>query len=203
MSQAIHELIPGVVHWAAKHPNIGVDVSSYYLVDERVLVDPIAPPDGLDWFEGREPREILLSCRHHLRDAAEFAERFGCTIRAPRPGMHEFEGRPVTVEPYDFGDELPGGVIAHEVGVICPDEGALELRGHRALIVADGVMRYADELHFVPDEHIGDDPPAVQRGLKEAYARLADSVDFDHLLVTHGSPLTDTGRDDLRAWAVA
>src|SRR5690242_19893979 len=53
MPQAIHELIPGVVHWSAKHPNIGVDVSSYYLVDERVLIDPIAPEGGLDWFEGR------------------------------------------------------------------------------------------------------------------------------------------------------
>jgi hypothetical protein len=203
MPQQIHELIPGVAHWTAVHPHIGVEVSSYYLVDERVLIDPITPPDGLDWFDGREPREIVLSCRHHLRDSKEIGDRFGATIRGPRPGMHEFEDKQVAVEPYDFGDELPGGVVTHEVGVISPDEGALELRGHKALVVADGVMHYVDDLHFVPDEYIGDDPPAIQRGLKESFTRLADTVDFDHLLITHGSPITGSGRDDLRSWAAS
>jgi hypothetical protein len=117
--------------------------------------------------------------------------------------MHEFDDKPVAVEPYDWGDELPGDVVAHEVAVISPDEGALELRGHKALVVADGVMRYTDDLHFVPDEHIGDDPPAIQRGLKEAFARLADTVDFEHLLITHGNPITASGRDDLRTWATS
>jgi hypothetical protein len=202
MPQPIHELRPGLVHWSSKHPNIGVDVSSYFLVAERVLLDPIAPPDDLGWFDGREPREILLTNRHHLRSVTAFTERFGpLVVRASRPGMHAFEGEPVDVEPFDFGDELPGGVVAHEVGVICPDESALELRTQRALAVADGVINYGNGLQFVPDHLLGDDPETIKHGLKGAYARLAETVDFDHLLLAHGTPVLDEGRDKLRAFA--
>lgn len=202
MPQPIHELAPGLVHWSAKHPSIGMDVSAYYLVDERVLIDPIAPPDGLDWFAGREPRAALLTNRHHRRSLPELVERFGITIHASRPGMHEFEGSGLDVTPFDWGDELPGGAIAHEVGVICPDEAALELPAVHALAVADGVINYGG-LQFVPDNLLGDDVDAIKAGLKAAYTRLAEAVDFEHLLVAHGDPVVGTGRDELRAFAAS
>ena len=201
MSQPARQLVPGVVHWTARHPNIGIEVSSYLLTDSGVLLDPLTPPDGLEWFaeHGAEPTEILLTHRHHLRHARALAERYGCTIRASRPGMHEF-GPGDGVEPFDFGDTLAGGVIAHEVGVICPDETALEIPDVRALAVADGVMHYGGALSFVPDRYIGDDPPAVKRGLVERYARLAEELDFDHLLLAHGEPIVANGRAALRDW---
>jgi hypothetical protein len=201
MSQPIRQLLPGVVHWKARHPHIGVEVSSYYLVEDRVLIDPIAPPDGLEWFEGREPAVALLTNRHHTRSVGEFVDRFGVVVQASRPGMHEFEGRPFAVEPFDDQAELPGGVVAHEVGVICPDEFALELTTQRALAVADGLMHYGDELGFVPDRYIGDDPPAIHRGLREVYARLVDEVDFDNLLLAHGDPIIGGAREELRSFA--
>ena len=200
MPQDIRELVPGVVHWQAPHPNIKIDVSSYLLTESKVLLDPIMPPEGLDWFEEKDlrPVAIVLTNRHHWRNCSDFVERFGCTVHASRPGMHEF-GPGQQVEPFDFGDTLHGGIIAHEVGVICPDETALEIPEVSALAVADGVISY-DRLQFVPD-NLMDEPEHTKRGLYDAYERLADHVDFEHLLVAHGEPVILNGRAELREWA--
>lgn len=195
----MNEILPGVVHWKKVHPNLGIEVSSYYLVDDRVLIDPMEPEEGMDWFrEHGPPEHALLSNRHHYRDCGRFVEAFGCSVRASRPGMHEFDaGDPV--EPFDYGDDLPGGVKAHEVDVICPDEAALHIPGKSALCVADGVINYG-ALGFVPDQYIGDDPDAIKRGLRESYARLVE-LDFDSLLVAHGEPIVGGANDALRAFA--
>jgi glyoxylase-like metal-dependent hydrolase (beta-lactamase superfamily II) len=194
------ELIsPGIVHWTARHPHIGTDVSSYYLSDEHVLLDPMVPPDGLDWFEENgPPTDVLMTNRHHDRDAWRFAERFGCRVHCVRNGLHEVEGRGQAV-PFDFGDELPGGAVAYEVGAICPDECALHLPDHRALAVADGVMHY-DGLRFVPEQYM-DDPERTKAGIREAYRKLADELDFDVLLTAHGEPLVGGARAALRDFA--
>ena len=74
--------------------------------------------------------------------------------------MHEFsDDKPV--EPFDFGDELPGGVKAYEAGAICPDDTALHIPAHSALSVADGAINYGG-LGFVPEEHLGDDVEATK-----------------------------------------
>ena len=201
MPQSASQILPGVVHWKSLRTTIGLDVSCYLLTESGVLLDPLVPPDGLDWFAEHDvaPREVLLSNRHHLRDARAFAERFGCGIHASRPGMHEFSAADGVV-PFDFGDTLAGGVVAHEVGVLCPDETAFEIPGVRALAVADGVVSY-DGLRFVPDHLIGDDPEAVKAGLRERYARLADELEFEHLLCAHGDPILTTGRKALQDFA--
>jgi glyoxylase-like metal-dependent hydrolase (beta-lactamase superfamily II) len=202
MPQPIREVAPGILHWTGFRDTIDSDVSSYYALGPRVLLDPMLPADGLEWFEGggQGPRAILLSNRHHLRDAATFVERFGCQVHASEPGMHEFDGARVEVRPFSFGDVLADEVVAHEVGVLCPDETALEIPSASALAVADGVINY-DGLRFVPDELLGDDPEAIKDGLREAYARLAETVAFDHLLCAHGPPVLRDGRDALRRFA--
>ncbi len=42
------EIAPDLWHWTARHDYIDADVSSYYVADARVLIDPMTPPDGLD-----------------------------------------------------------------------------------------------------------------------------------------------------------
>jgi hypothetical protein len=195
----MNEIISGVFHWKVKHPNIGTEVSSYFLQPERVLIDPMKPDEGLDWFrENGPPEHVLLSNRHHYRDSAAFAAEFGCTVYASRPGMHEFtEGQ--EVEPFDFGDELPGGVRAHEAGAICPDDTAFHIPAHSALAVADGVINYRG-LGFVPDEHMGD-VDSVKRAIRDSYARIAHEVEFDNLLLAHGDPIVGGAREKLLAFA--
>ena len=40
------EIAPGLWHWVALRERIGAEVSSYYLASERVIIDPMIPPDG-------------------------------------------------------------------------------------------------------------------------------------------------------------
>ena len=197
----MHEIAPGIWHWTAPHPRIKIPVSSYYLPAERVLIDPIAPSEGLDWFaEHGPPAHVLLTNRHHYRSSKQFAEHFGATVHCVRAGMHEFVGDE-RVQPFDVGDELPGAIVAHAVGAICPDETALHVPARQALAVADGAVRWkaGGPLVFVPDRFM-DEPEATKTGLRESYRRLAE-LDFRHLLLAHGEPFVGTGREVLAAFA--
>ena len=199
----MEEIAPGLWHWTARHPKIGVEVSSYYLSGPRVLLDPMLPPEGPERLDELGPPEaILLTNRHHWRDCGRLSERYGCPVRVPRSGLHEF-GADRPVEPYDPGDALAGGAVtAHEVGGICPDESALHYREVSALAVADGVIHYDEELRFVPDS-LMDDPEDTKRALRQAYGRLAGELEFDMLLTAHGAPLVGDGRERLRAFAAS
>lgn len=196
----MRELTPGLWHWTAQHDRIGIEVSSYYLLPERVLIDPLLPAEGLDWFEEHgAPEHVLLTNRHHDRHAWRLRDAFGCTVHCVRSGLHELEARG-PVEAFDFGDALPGGAVACEVDAICPDETALHLPAYGALACADGVVRWpgVEGLSFVPD-HLMDDPEQTKAGLRDAYRRLLD-LDFDLLLLAHGDPVAPGGKDALRAF---
>ena len=199
----VEEITPGLWHWTARHESIRIEVSSYYLLPERVVIDPILPPEGLDWFAQREPPEhALLTNRHHDRHAWRLREAFGCTVHCVRNGVHELEGRG-PVEAFDFGDELPGGAVAFEVDAICPDETALHIPAKRALACADGVVRSSgtSPITFVPDRYM-DDPEPTKAALRDAYRRLLD-LDFDHLLLAHGEPFVGRGKEALQAFVEA
>jgi hypothetical protein len=201
MVRTVDQILPGVFHWTARHPNIGSEVSSYWLEAHGVLFDPLIPPgEGLEWFAERAtpPAAIVLSNRHHYRDSGRFAERFECEVHCNRAGLHEFSGEQ-PVRGFSVGEELAGGsVLACEVDAICPDETALHLPAVGALVIADGVVRggpygQGGPLGFVPDS-LMDDPRATKRGLLDAYARLLDELEFDHLLLAHGGPVLHDGR---------
>ena len=197
----MQEIAPGIWHWVARHPRIKIDVSSYYLPAEGVLIDPLVPGEGLDWFEehGR-PTDVLLTNRHHYRSSAEFGERYGVQVHCVREGLHEF-AHGEQVEPFDFGDELPGGIVAHEVGAICPDETAFHIPARAALALADGGVRWepGGPLTFVPDS-LMDEPARTKEGLCESYRRLA-KLEFRHLLLAHGEPFVGNGREVLAEFA--
>jgi glyoxylase-like metal-dependent hydrolase (beta-lactamase superfamily II) len=196
----MEELAPSLWHWTAPQDHIGMEVSSYYLADAHVLLDPMLPPDGLEWFAAvGEPEHILLTNRHHDRHSWRLREAFGCEIHCISNGVYEIADRgPVT--PFEFGETLPGGVVAHEIGAICPDETALHIPGHRALACADGVVTWpgVDGLSFVPDS-LMDDPADTKHDLLAAYRALLE-LDFDLLLLAHGGPVSD-GKRALRAFA--
>ena len=199
----VREISPGLWHWTARHEHIGAEVGSHYLAAERVLIDPMVPAEATDWLrEHGPPEHILLTNRHHDRHSWRLREEFGCTVHCIRNGVYELDGRG-PVEPFDFGDELPGGVIVHEVDAICPDETALYIPRHLALACADGVVqsRAADGLRFVSDR-LMDDPEATKQGLRDAYARVLD-LEFDILLLAHGEPLVGDAKEALRAFVAA
>lgn len=197
----MHEIAPGLWHWTVQHPHIGSEVSSYYLSDERVAVDVLLPPEGIEWFvdRGAPPEHVLLTNRHHDRDAWRLQTVFGAEVHCAANGIHELAGRG-RVTPFQFGDEFPGGITAHEVGAICPDETALHIPAHAALAVADGIVRWdrEDGLTFVPDS-LMDEPTETKRRLREAYRGLLE-LDFDRLLLAHGDPVVTDARRAVRTW---
>jgi glyoxylase-like metal-dependent hydrolase (beta-lactamase superfamily II) len=196
----MEEVLPGVWHWTAEHPKIGVGVSSHWVPASAAVIDPLLPPDeGMDPFRREPPERVLLSNRHHLRHSERFADELGCAIECSRLGLHEFDGGP-EVDGFDFGDQVAPGIEALEVGAICPDESAFWIRDAGALVIADGILRYGGEMKFVSDRLLGDDPETVKDGLREAYSRLLER-DFDNLLFAHGEPLIGGGKESLRRFA--
>jgi hypothetical protein len=187
----VDEIAPGLWHWTALRETIGSEVSSYYLTAERVWIDPMLPPERPDWFQ---PEHAVLTCRHHSRDAW----KLDCSVWVVEQGAHELEGRG-EFRTFAWGDDLPGGMVACEVDALSPDETALHIPAHRALAIGDGVVRWRDVegLTFVPDS-LMDDPEATRAGLRAAYLRLLDELDFDHLLLAHGEPVVGTASEDLR-----
>jgi hypothetical protein len=193
------EILPAVWHWTAIHPSTGSEVSSYWVPRSRVVIDALLPEDGIDAFAAEPPEMVLLSNRHHLRHAELLQQELGCTIRCPKPGIHEFVDGP-KVQGFDFGEEVAPGIEAIEIGAICPDESALLHREARALSIADGIRHYDGEMDFFSDSLLGDDPEGVKRGLRESYSRILDR-DFDSLLFAHGDPIAAGGKEALRRFA--
>ena len=190
----MEELTPEIRHWSAVHPDIGWVVSSYWLPGLGVLLDPLEVPEQVEGVE-----QIVLSNRHHRRSAFEARERFGAVVRVPRAGLHEFEGDPV--EPYDFGQPLVGGAITpHQVTELWPDDGALHIPSLEALAIADTVLSSDGRLEFMPDVCFGD-REAEQRSIRAGLTRLTEQLDFRHLLLAHGPPVPDQGRERLRQFA--
>jgi hypothetical protein len=193
------EVTEGVFEWSAMHPTIKQPVHSCWLPGPRVAIDPIGAGWLADAIAGQGGlSRIVLSNRHHRRSCEGLAQRFGADIVAPEPGMHEF-GTETDIKPYSWGEEVAPGVTAHEIGVICPDDGALHIAsGAGALLIADSVIRWDGALSFVPD-FLMDDPEETKAGTLKALEPLLD-LDWDALLLAHGDPVSSGGKEQLRAF---
>jgi hypothetical protein len=189
------EIQPGLLHWTAYRDTIGADVHSYFHEPSGTLIDPMVPPEGIDHIAS--PQRAVLTNRHHYRDS----DAFGVPVFCHEAGLHEFDdGR--AVQGFAWGDDLAPGVRAHEVGVLCPEETAVQVGD--ALAFADCIIRGRHgELGFVPDGLLGDDPQAIRAGLRESFRRLCEEVEFDALLLAHGEPMRHAGRSALRTFADA
>jgi hypothetical protein len=178
------EIAPGIQHWTAVHPNIGWAVSSYWLPTLNALLDPLEVPDEVEGIE-----HIVMSNRHHTRSVAEAAERFGATVHGPGG------------QPYEFGEPfLDGAITAYQVTELWPDDSALHIPSLDALAIADTVLRDGGELAWMPDGCF-DDLAAEQASIRTGLGRLADELSFRHLLLAHGDPIANDGRERLAAFA--
>jgi glyoxylase-like metal-dependent hydrolase (beta-lactamase superfamily II) len=194
------EVAPGIFHWSAIHLRTGGVAHSYLIAETATVLDPMVPDEALEALRARRPERVVLTNRHHWRQAERLVEALGCPVLCPEPGLHEFEGTDRRVEPYGYGEKLAPGVIAHELGAICPDDAALEIRvGAGFLAFADGLMRGEGGLRFVSDPLMGDDPAAVKRGLRDSLRRIS-ALDFDGLLFAHGEPVPAGGKGALIAF---
>lgn len=194
----VREILPGLWHWTSHHDGIGTRVSSYLVEPAGLVLDPLMPDGGLDALAGRPaPQQVVMTTGLHDRDVAAFAQAYGAKVRAPREARDRL-GDGLDFEPFGDGEELAPGVRAIHVGALAPDEYALHLDLEGGVLAfADGLIRYAETLQFVPDELMGDDPETVKAGLRDALRGLLER-DFDHLVFAHGEPLIGGGKAALR-----
>lgn len=198
MLAVVDEVIPGILHWQMRHPNIGVDVSSYLLTDSATALDPLLPEGaGRDWL-GHDVARAVLTVRHHVRSAP----RLGVPILVHRSGLHEFETGDIEVQGYEPGDELAPGVRALPFGRICPDDAALHIAvGPGVLAFGDGIVNYG-QIGHPPDRFLGDDPEAVKAHIVDGLVALLDE-DFDVLLFAHGTPVAGDAKAMLHAFVAS
>lgn len=196
----MNEILPGLHHWQAFNSHIDHDVDSYHVaLYPPIVIDPLLPHEGIDWFRGdRQPEHVFMTNRLHDRDCQQFIDALGATVWCHRAGLHEFGDNGMRVTPFDHGDELPGGVKALEVAVLCPEETALLISlAEGVLAIGDALVRWDGQIGFVPDYLLGDDPVAIKAGIRDAFLRICDGFDFDHLLFAHGEPLIGGGKAEL------
>ena len=190
----MNEIVPGIYHWTAKHPDIHMRVSSYYVRPAGIVIDPLEPDDGMGFFDDLDlpPQQVVLTSGLHWRHSDRFRDRYGATIRVVSAGLPRWEGTDREAEPFEYGDEVAPGVRALEVGQICADDTALHIEhGDGAMAFADGLISHGRVPAFVPDG-LMDDPEKTKEGLRNSLRSLLEK-DFDALLFAHGEPLEKGG----------
>lgn len=195
------EILPGIFHWTSFHEEIDQDVHSYFVTatGANILIDPRMPSEGTTWFgQDRRPEHIYLTNRLHYRHSAQFLEAYATKIWCHSAGLHEFSQHP-KVHGFEHGQELPGKVVALEIGSLCPEETAFFIPANAGILaLGDAVIREGAALQFVPDMLMGDNPEGVKRGLRAALRRHLEERDFQHLLLAHGEPIVGKAKATLQ-----
>lgn len=199
----MREILPRLYHWKVYNPYIKEKIDSYFAVlDPPVLIDPMEPREGSDVFrQVSPPAHIYMTNRLHDRHCQRYIDTYGSIVWCHRAGLHEFQDESLAVTAFDHGDILPGGVKAIEVGVLCPEETAFHLPiAEGVLAIGDALVRWEGKIGFVPDFLLGDDPHGIRAGIRDAFLRICQDYDFDHLLFAHGDPLIGEGKAALQAF---
>jgi hypothetical protein len=201
-SRAILELRPGLHRWTAVHPDAepvrtvgspddwGPEVASiaYQAPNALLLVDPLVPADRSDLREQLDalvarhgqPVVIVTTLHFHRRSRAELAERYGAsTSRAKK--------------------NLPRDVET----VVIPNAGETMVwfPKPRALIPGDRVLGDDNTggLRLCPDSWLRYLPSGMRQAeLCEALRPLLD-LPVELVLVSHGEPVLENGREALAA----
>jgi hypothetical protein len=195
----MRDVAPGLWLWRQAHPDWreGYDwepeVTSVAVESrgQAIVVDPLAPPPSArevwERIEALRPRTVVILKPDHVRDVDLFVRWYGARPYGPylfwRDDVPHAE-----LEPVRPGDELPGGLTAHDDG-----RGGMEtplyLPEQRALVFADGMTAPGGVLR------VWGTAWHEQRVLPALRALL--DLPFEHVIVAHGEPVHT--RDDYLA----
>ena len=176
----VQELRPGLWSWTAPHPawsekeEWGPDVRSYAYDAGSCLVlfDPISPPTLVDGLIEAQDVGVLLTAEWHRRSADECVERYGAHMFARE-------------------EEPPGDV--ERVRTYYDDEVAYWVPRHGALVVGDAFV--AEQELRLQDGWL---PPGMTAEEMRDGLRPLLEFPIQHVLVTHGDPVLENGRELLR-----
>lgn len=147
--------------------------------DAVVLIDPLVPPEDSDRFwtaldadveRAARPVAVLLTTESHGRSTEEIIGRYGGGVRSA-------DGLPAGVEAIDarWGGEL-----------------LYWLTDHNALVAGDVLHGAGAGGVRLADAWLGDERAAVRAALLPVL-----DLPVERLLVTHGEPVLENGRDAL------
>jgi glyoxylase-like metal-dependent hydrolase (beta-lactamase superfamily II) len=188
------EIAAGIRSWSVFSQDKKLDFNGHFVAtqDGCVLIDP--PPmteqDAREADALGPPRGIIITNRHHTRDAAAASTRWGIPIL-----IHEADaaGLPPAIRiggTYRDGDRLDGGLLVVTLAdQKSPGESALLCERANALILGDALIGAPPgSLRMLPDDKFAD-PIKARAGLK----RLL-TLRFDALLLGDGASLPHGGR---------
>lgn len=199
---AIQELRPGLHRWTAEHPEAepsptlgapddwGPDVASiaYEAPDALLLVDPLVPGDRSELLEELDalvarhgqPVVIVTTLQFHRRSRDELAHRYDASTSRARKNL------PRDVET----------VVIQSAG-----ETMVWLPKVRALIPGDRLLGDDERggVRLCPDSWLRYLPSGMRQAeLRESLRPLLD-LPVELVLVSHGKPVLENGREALAA----
>lgn len=150
---------------------------------------------------------MVLTTHDHVRGAEWLHRTTGAPVHLPRPSYEQpgTRARLSTARPYDDGDELPGGLVAHRIrvpGLMWDDDGtyvdemALTTPDAGALLTDDVVMGGpAGQLWARPQGLVAHpDPSKVTASLTALRELLSRLPSVHTVLASHGTDLIGSVR---------
>lgn len=203
----VAQIEPGLWRWTAFHEEWKQDVGSVFCETAVgiVLVDPLVPPGeeepfwrALDRDVGRAEGgvHVLVTVFWHVRSTAALVDRYSARVWAPSSSRAAVERRSgVVTDVFRPGDELPGGIGAFRTAR--RTEVVFWLPQHRALVPGDVLLGDgAGGVRMCPESWLPE-----KTGHRELSASLRPLLELPvrRILVSHGEPVLENGRDALVA----
>jgi hypothetical protein len=216
----MQKLTDGLWRWTARHPEwhpgeFGAEVASFAATadgdggDVLLLIDPLLPEDEaeagnvletLDGVLGKRVA-ILISIPYHVRSSEDLWRRYEkdaeVTIHGHPAALKRLKSRSAfnEIEP---GVPLPGGVTAHAIGKPRRYEMPFHVPSHDALVFGDAVAEHGGELRVWAADKLD---AKVERFYRERFNPTLEpllELPFDAVLVTHGQPVLEGGKQALK-----
>lgn len=209
----LREVVSGVYRATAKLkviPFVRVSSGMCVLKSENgtVLVDPfeLSPDDTRTLEQIGKPSAIVLAGKFHVRNIANYRERYGCPIFAHTAIAQNSDIQ--ADEACKDGDNLPGGLQAIVMQGTAPGEtiflantdGGCLIAGDALMNIAPGSRIWIQRMISTP-EGLGTMPKRFMEDATraaEAYESLL-THQFEHLLVAHGDPIIGGAKAQLEA----
>jgi hypothetical protein len=202
--------------WTARHPEwhpgtFGAEVASFALKagDTTLLIDPLLPEDEgeaaavLDKIDSKlgDRLAILISIPYHVRSSEELWRRYRKQAKTTihgHPACRKRLKNDKAFREIEPGEELPGGATAHRIGNPRRYEMPIHLPSHEALVFGDAIAETDGRLVMWSADKVDAKVASFYRGRFAPSLEPLLELEFDSVLVTHGDPVLEGGKEALR-----
>jgi glyoxylase-like metal-dependent hydrolase (beta-lactamase superfamily II) len=198
------EVATGLWRWTAYHEEWKEDVGSVFCEtgDGVVLVDPLVPAEEERFWHAldRDVRRVggqvhvLVTVFWHVRSTAAIVDRYETRVWAPSTSRAAVERRSgVVTDVFRPGEGLPGAIESFRTAR--RTEVVFWIPQHRALVPGDVLLGDgAGGVRMCPESWL---PEKTGHGELSQSLRPLLELPVRRVLVSHGEPVLENGRDAL------